>query len=79
MEGMELVDPITRHEFDMLQEHIDEKLRNVNVSVGKLNASLDAMWLKLDGRPSWGVTMLLSGAGTIIGILTTSLITILMR
>lgn len=70
--GIEVTDPISRHEFDMLQEHIDGKLTEIQ-------ESLLAMWKKIDGRPSWAVVTVISIETTVIGILGTALISMLMK
>lgn len=44
---------VSREEFDLQREHIGERL-------DKVDKSLLAMWKKLDGRPSWGVLIIIS-------------------
>jgi len=46
-------EPITRYEFGLLKEGIEERL-------SKIDNSLIAMWKKIDGRPAWSVLIMIS-------------------
>ena len=46
-------EPITRYEFALLKEGIEERL-------SKIDNSLIAMWKKIDGRPDWSVLIIIS-------------------
>lgn len=60
MQEIIMDEPITRHEFNMLQDNIKEYRHGVRDQIEEINRSLKAMWTKMDGRPSWSVLVIIS-------------------
>ena len=60
-------EPITRYEFALLKEGIEERL-------SKIDSSLIAMWKKIDGRPAWSVLIIISLLSSmVVGLLVLAL------
>ena len=67
MEGLqELSDDelVTRYQCELIRNGMIERL-------DKIERSLEAMWKKIDGRPSWMVLIVVSFLTTLSGILLT--------
>jgi len=65
---------VTRYQCEILRNGIVERLDSIEKSLEKFDISLDKIWKKIDGRPSWAVLVIITFqtsliVGLIVGIL----------
>lgn len=65
---------VGRKEFDMLLGNIKEYRVGIQNELVKIDSSLTRMWIKIDGRPSWAVLVIITAlssivVGLVVGIL----------
>lgn len=58
---------ITRYEFTLMKDGIDAQLLEIK-------KSLEAMWLKIDGRPSWATLIIITFLSSLVVGLTVLLL-----
>lgn len=68
----DIMEFVPREEFELY-------LKTQNGRLEKIEASLKAIWEKIDGRPSWAVLMVISFLATLCGIFMTSLISMYLK
>lgn len=64
-------EPISRAEFEMLQDSIQEHKANLKDELGEIKKQLKAMWSKMDGRPSWAVLSIITFLSSLVAVLLT--------